>query len=306
MSPRANWKGFLKLGELSCPIALFTAASSSDRIAFHILNRKTGHRIHRQFVDSQTGKPVDAADQTKGYETANHQYVMVEPEEIATAIPESDKTLEVQSFIPCGSVSELYFNRPYYLAPVDGNDEAFALMRDGMRNKKTAAIARAVLFRRMRTLLVRAHDHGMIATTLSFDYEVRSPAAAFKDIPTIEIKGEMLKLAEHIIKSKAGRFDIKEFHDRYEAALAEVVRAKQEGKPVKSRAPEKAANVINLMDALRQSAGTKVAARTKVAKGRSAAAKVSSMAKAAKADRAKSDPAKAKSRQRAAPRRKAG
>jgi DNA end-binding protein Ku len=300
MNPRANWKGFLKVGELSCPIALFTAASSSDRIAFHILNRKTGHRIHRQFVDSQTGKPVEAADQTKGYETANHQYVMVEPDEIAAAIPESDKTLDVQSFIPCGSVSELYFNRPYYLAPVDGGDEAFALIREGMRSEKTAAIARAVLFRRMRTLLVRAHDNGMIATTLSFDYEVRASAAAFKDIPKIEIKGEMLELAEHIIKSKAGKFDIKEFHDRYEAALAEVVRAKQEGKPVKARAEVKETNVVSLMDALRQSAGAKGA------KGKVAAPKSAPGGKKSKIGPTKRQPDKAKLRARPAPRRKAG
>jgi DNA end-binding protein Ku len=300
MSPRANWKGFLKVGELTSPIALFTAASSSDRIAFHILNRKTGHRIHRQFVDSQTGKPVEAADQTKGYETASHQYVMVEPDEIAAAIPESDKTLDIQSFIACGSVSQLYFNRPYYLAPVDGADEAFALIREGMRAKKTAAIARAVLFRRMRTLLVRAHDEGMIATTLSFDYEVRAPATAFKDIPKIEIKGEMLKLAEHIIKSKAGAFDIREFHDRYEAALAEVVRAKQEGKPVKARAPMKSTNVVSLMDALRESAGGKAA------KGSAAAAKAAPAGKGAKSSPANRRTVKAKSRTRSAPRRKAG
>jgi DNA end-binding protein Ku len=291
MSPRANWKGFLKVGELSCPIALFTAASSSERIAFHILNRKTGHRIHRQFIDSQTGKPVEAADQTKGYETANHQYVLVEPDEIAAAIPESDKTLDIQSFVPCGSVSELYFNRPYYLAPTGGGDEAFALIREGMRAKGAAAIARAVLFRRMRTLLVRAHDNGMIATTLSFDYEVRSPTAAFEDIPEIKIKGEMLKLAEHIIQSKAGHFDIAQFHDRYEAALADVVRAKQEGKPVKARAPAKSTNVVNLMDALRQSAGSSGA------KGKAAAAKNGS---------AKRRTGKAKSAAAAARRRKAG
>lgn len=298
MSPRANWKGFLKVGELSCPVALYTAVSSSERIAFHILNRKTGHRIHRQFVDSETGKVVEAADQTKGYETGAHQYIMVEPEEIAAAIPESDKTLDVQSFVFCASISELYLNRPYYLAPTAGGEEAFALIREGMRMRKVAAIARAVLFRRMRTLLVRPHDNGIIATTLSFDYEIRSVTEAFDDIAKIRIKGEMLKLAEHIIKSKAGHFDASKFDDRYEAALAEVVRAKQEGKPVKARPPAKPSNVVNLMDALRRSASAKGAEAK-------SAAKSGSEGKAAKGRLQKSRPGTSKTRTKAAPRRKA-
>jgi DNA end-binding protein Ku len=266
MSPRASWKGLLRLGELSCPVALFSAASSSERIAFHILNRRTGHRVHRQFVDTETGKTVETVDQTKGYETADHQYIIVEPDEIAEVIPESDKSLDIRSFIPCGSFSDLYLNRPYYLAPTDSGGELFALIREGMRSKNSVAIARAVLFRRLRTLMIRAHDRGMIATTLSFDYEVRSPKIAFDDIPKIVIKGEMLKLAEHIIASKSGSFDATKFDDRYEAALAEVVRAKQAGEPVKARAPAKATNVVSLIDALRQGAGGKASARTKVAK----------------------------------------
>jgi DNA end-binding protein Ku len=270
MSPRAIWKGLLRLGELNSPVALFAATSSSERIAFHILNRKTGHRIRRQFVDSQTGKPVEAADQTKGYEGADHKYVIVEPDEIAAVIPESDKTLDIQSFISCGAFSELYLNRPYYLAPTDSGGELFALIREGMASTQSVAIARAVLFRRLRTVMVRPDGAGMIATTLSFDYEVRPAATAFDDIPKIAIKGEMLKLAEHIITSKAGSFDAAKFDDRYEAALAEVVRAKQAGEPVIARTPAKATNVVSLIDALRQSAGGKASPAAKAGKTRAA------------------------------------
>ena len=266
MAARANWKGFLKVGELSCPVALFTATSSSERIAFHILNRRTGRRVHRQFVDSETGEFVDAANQTKGYQTGDHSYAIIEPEEIAAAIPDSDKTLDVTAFAPCDSIDTLYLDRPYYLAPTEGGGEAFALLRDAMRARKVAAIARAVLFRRMRTLLVRPHENGMIATTLSFDYEIRSAADAFADIPDIAIKGEMLNLAEHIIETKAGNFDAAAFDDRYENALADLVRAKQQGKPIKPKAAVASTNVVDLMEALRQSAGVKPAAKKPGAK----------------------------------------
>ena len=256
MAPRASWKGLLKVGEVSCPVALYTAASTSERIAFHTLNRATGHRVRRQFVDSDTGKPVDRDEQVKGYEVGSGEYVMLDPEEVASAVPESDKTLSVSAFVGCGDIDSVYFDKPYYLAPADRHaEEAYALIREGMRARNVAALARTVLFRRVRTVLVRAHGSGLIATTLNFDYEVRSAEEAFDDIPDIRIKGEMLELAEHIIKTKRGKFDPSKFDDRYEAALADLVKAKLEGRKIEAPKEPKRDKVIDLMAALRESAG---------------------------------------------------
>ena len=256
MAPRANWKGFLKVGDVTCPVALHTAASTSDRIAFHTINRASGHRVHRQFVDSETGKTVDKDDQVKGYEVGSGDYVVLEPDEVAEAVPDSDKTLSVSAFIGCSDIDDVYFDKPYYLTPSDRHaEEAFALIREGMRKKKVAAIAQTVLFRRVRTLLIRAYDKGFIATTLNFDYEVRSAKEAFDDIPEMKIEGEMLELAEHIITTKRGTFDPTKFDDRYEAALAELVKAKLEGKKIEVPKEPKRDKVVDLMDALRQSAG---------------------------------------------------
>lgn len=268
MAPRAIWKGLLKIAEVSCPVALHTAASTSERIAFHTLNRATGNRVRRQFIDSDTGKPVEKDDQVKGYEVSDGDYVILEPEEIAGAVPDSDKTLTVACFIACKDIDDVYFDRPYYLTPADRTaEEAFALIREGMRRKKMAALARAVLFRRVRTVLVRPHGPGMIATTLNFDYEVRSASEAFRDISDTKIKGEMLDLAKHIIDTKMGEFDITAFDDRYEAALADLVKAKQEGRKIAPEKPAKRENVVDLMAALRESAGLatkKAAPRKKV------------------------------------------
>ncbi|MCJ8150183.1 non-homologous end joining protein Ku [Shinella sedimenti] len=256
MVPRANWKGFLKVGELVCPVALYTAASTSDRIAFHMLNRRTGHRLHREFIDSETGKPVEREDQVKGYEVSNNDYIALDPEEIADALPESDKTLEIEAFIACDDIDDLYFDKPYYLTPSDRHGvEAFALIREGMKASNVAALAETVLFRRVRTVLIRPEGQGVVATTLNYDYEVRSAEEAFSEIPDVKLKGEMLELAEHIINTKKGRFDPKGFDDRYDAALAEVVKAKIEGRKIKPAKPKAESKVVDLMEALRQSAG---------------------------------------------------
>lgn len=257
MAPRANWKGYLKVGELSCQVALYTAASTSDRVSFHIINRETGNRVHRQMVDADTGKAVENEDIIKGYEISSGEYVFLEPDEVKAAVPEADKTLELEAFIPCDGVDTAYLDRPYYLAPADKpSAEIFALIRKGLEEKNVAALARTVLFRRLRTLLIRPGEQGLIASTLNYDYEVRPAKEIFSDIKNFKIDGEMLDLARHIIDTKRGEFDPTEFDDRYETALAELIRAKIEGRKLKKKAKAEPKKVSSLLDALRQSAGT--------------------------------------------------
>lgn len=252
---RAVWKGHLSVGELSFAVALYAAATTSERISFHVVNRKTGNRVRRQYVDEETGKPVERDEQVSGYETSKGEYIILEPEEIASALPESDKRLAVDSFIACGEVDTVYFDRPYFIAPADeAAQEAFTLLHDGMEGKKVAALARGVLFRRVRTVLIRPDNGGFIGNTLNFDYEVRPAAKVFATIPDLKIKGEMLDLAKHIITTKSGTFDPAAFDDRYDTALAELVKAKIEGREI--RAPKRSAEskVVDLMEALRKSA----------------------------------------------------
>ncbi|WP_064713491.1 Ku protein [Rhizobium bangladeshense] len=252
---RAQWKGFIKFGEVSAGVALYTAASTSDRITFNTINKATGNRVNRVFVDSETEERVDKDQQTKGFEIENGQYIIIDPDEVAATIPESNKTLEIEAFIPCSDVDDVYFDKPYYLTPDRMGSDAFAALRDGMRKSKVAAIARTVLFRRMRTVLIRPHGKGLIATTLNYDYEVRSSKKAFEEMPKIKIEGEMLDLAKHIISTKKGNFDPASFDDRYEAALEELVKAKIEGKSLPKRKKLEISKPNDLLAALRESAG---------------------------------------------------
>ena len=256
VAARANWKGYLKFGEISCPVALYTGASTSERISFHTINRDTGHRVRREFIDPVTEEPVEREDQIKGFEIGENRYVEVEPDEIANAVPASKKLLAVSAFIPCSDIDTVFFDKPYFVAP-SGKiaDDAFAVIREALRASKVGALAHAVLFRRYRALMIRAHGLGLVAHTLNFDYEVRSAAAAFDGIPKLKIQKEMLELAKHIIETKKGEFDPSKFDDRYEAAVAEMVEAKLAGKPVKVAKTAKAPKAVDLMAALRASVG---------------------------------------------------
>ncbi len=191
----------------------------------------------------------------RGFDTGAGDLLVLSPEDIAAAAPEADKRLSVAAFIPCDEIDRLYFDRPYYLTPAtDAASPLYAGFRDTLKKRGAAAVAHAVLFRRLRAVLVRAHGNGLIATLLNFDHEVRSPEAAFEEIPTLKIKGEMLDLAQEIIKRLSGEFDPAKFSDRYEDALAELIKAKAEGRKIPAPKKRKAAPKVDLMEALRKSA----------------------------------------------------
>jgi DNA end-binding protein Ku len=255
MPPRPNWKGYLKLSLVSCPIALYPATSGSERISFRQVNKQTGNRLKQQLVDSVSGEPVGPEDKGRGYEVGKNQFLMVEDDELEAIEIESTRTIEIDSFVPRDQIDDRYIDAPYYIAPTDAvGQEAFAVIREAMRGKGMVALGRVVLSKREYVIALEPFEKGLKATTLRYPYEVREASVYFEDIPEMKIPGEMLKLAEHILDSKAADFDPTTFEDRYEIALTEMLRKKQAGVPVPKEAPAAPpANVVNLMDALKRS-----------------------------------------------------
>jgi DNA end-binding protein Ku len=255
MAPRPYWKGYLKLSLVSCPIALYTATSSTERVAFRQINKKTGNRLRQQLVDDVTREPVAAEDKGRGYEVAKNAYLMVDDDELEAVAVESNHTIDIDSFVPRAQIDERYFDSPYYIAPDDEvGQEAFAVIRDAMKGKNMVALARVVLSKRERVIMLQPWDKGLMGTTLRYPYELKDAGDYFADIPDIKTKGEMLELAEHILETKASDFEPAKFVDHYEEAVIEMLRKKQAGMPApKEKTVAPPANVINLMDALRRS-----------------------------------------------------
>src|SRR6516162_3631963 len=257
MAPRAYWKGYLKLSLVSCPISLYPAASSSERVSFNRINKKTGHRLKQQNIDAESGEPVEKEDIGRGYEIGKGQYLQVEDEELEKIQIESTHTIEIDSFVPRAEIDDRYLDSPYYVAPTDQvGQEAFAVIRDAIRDRGMVGLGRVVLSRRERVVMLEAFDKGLLATSLRYAYEVRDAGPYFEDIPELKLPAEMSRLAGHIIETKTSHFDPKKFEDHYENALVELLRKKQAGRaiePVQEEAPPP--RVINLMDALRASIG---------------------------------------------------
>lgn len=257
MAARANWKGYLKLSLVSCAVALYPATSTSSRVRFNTINRATGNRVKQKYVDPVSGDDVEADDRVKGYEVGRGSYILVEDEELDAIRIESTHTIDIESFVPVEQVDKRYLEAPYYIAPDDKvAQEAFAVIRDAMKAKGKAGVARVVISRRERMVLLEPLGKGIMASVLRYPYEVRGEEAYFEDIPDLKLPREMADLAEHIIETKSADFDPAKFEDRYENAVIELVKSKQAGKPIEPPKTAPPSNVINLMDALRKSIGT--------------------------------------------------
>ncbi|HEX8167261.1 MAG TPA: Ku protein [Beijerinckiaceae bacterium] len=281
MAARANWKGYLKLSLVSCAVALYPATSTSSRVRFNTLNRTTGNRVKQQFVDPATGETVEPDDRVKGYEVGRNSYVLVEDEELDAIRIESTHTIDIQSFVPVEQVDKRYLEAPYYIAPDDKvAQEAFAVIRDAMREKGKAGVARVVISRRERMVLLEPLGRGIMATVLRYPYEVRGEEPYFEDIPDLSLPKEMRDLAGHIIETKSADFDPSGFEDRYESAVIDLVKSKETGRPAATPAVPPPSNVVNLMDALRRSIASE-----EPAAARKAASKTSGDRGAAKAPR---------------------
>jgi DNA end-binding protein Ku len=255
MAPRPNWKGHLKLSLVSCAVALYPATSTSQRIRFNIINRKTGDRIRNDIVDAETGQPVEPEDRVKGYEFEKGRYVLVEEDELDNVALESTHTIDIEQFVPMAEVDRIYLDESYYLVPQDKMaQEAFAVIREAMRKEDLVGLARVVIYRREHLLLLAPRGKGLMATALRYQSEVRNEKSYFDEIEDIKVPADMLKLAVQIVESKKGRFDPSKFEDRYESALMALIKAKRAGKAPPVVSEERPSNVINLMDALRRSA----------------------------------------------------
>jgi Ku protein len=263
MAHRAYWKGSLKLSLVSCPVVLYPASTTAEKTRFHMINKETGNRLKQQMVDAETGDVVESDQKGRGYELSKGEYVEVEKEELEAVQVESNHTIDIDSFVPRDEVDKRYFNHPYYIAP-DGKAgvDAFAVIRDAMKDKDRVALARIVLSNREHVIAIEPLGKGLLGTTLRYPYELRDEDDYFDDIKNPKISRDMIDLAAHILDSKAAHFDPSKFKDEYENALKTLVKRKAAGKPVKAvEREEPPDNVINLMDALRQSLKGKPAAK---------------------------------------------
>jgi DNA end-binding protein Ku len=208
MAPRAHWKGFLRLSLVTCPVALFPATSDSEKISFNQINRNTGHRIKYVKVDADTGEEVLNEDIMKGYMVEKDTYIEVSKDELDNIALDSTRTIDIDEFVPKAQIDPRYAIRPYYLVP-DGKvgHDAYAVIRETIRDMNMVAIGRLVLTSREHIIALEPLKTGLMGTLLRYPYEVRDEDQYFDDIQDVRVTKDMLDLAKHIVQQKAAEFD---------------------------------------------------------------------------------------------------
>src|SRR5881227_3384232 len=254
MAPRANWKGFLRLSLVTCPVALYPATSDADKISFNQINKKTGHRIKYVKVDAETGENVPNEEIVKGFKVDTDTYVEVSKEELENVALESTRTIDINEFVPKADIDPRYLIRPYYLVP-DGKvgHDAFAVIRETIRNMNMVAIGRVVLTSREHIIGLEPLGKGLMGTLIRYPYEVRDENEYFDGIKDVKVTKDMLDLAKHIVNQKKAHFEPEKFEDHYEEALSELIKAKRQGKAIAHKPRPRGENVVDLMDALKKS-----------------------------------------------------
>jgi DNA end-binding protein Ku len=226
MAPRANWKGFLRLSLVTCPVALYPATSEAEKISFNQINKNTGHRIRYLKVDADSGEEVASDDIVKGYPVDRDRYLEVTKDELENIALESTRTIDIDEFVPRKEIDDLYLVRPYYIVP-DGKvgHDAYAVIRETIRSLDKVALARVVLTSREHVIALEARDKGLMGMLLRYPYEVRDQAEYFDEIQDVKITKDMLDL----------------------------LNKKQKGQAIPKAAPKRSDNVVDLMAALRAS-----------------------------------------------------
>ena len=256
MPSRSFWRGYLKLSLVTCPVAMTPATTEGEKIRFHTLNRETGNRIESRYVDAETEEPVEPEDEVKGYQRGDDDYVMIEDEDLEAVALDSTRTIDIDMFVPAASIGWIWYDKPHYLVPNDAvGEEAYAVIREAMASTKTVGIARLVLYRRERAVMLQPRDNGIVLWTLRFGDEVREAPDNFHAEAGGKPETEAKTLIKTLIKKRTRAWDPKDLVDPVQDRLQEIIAAK--GKPKqaakKKTEPARPTNVVNIMDALRNS-----------------------------------------------------
>jgi DNA end-binding protein Ku len=286
----------LSFGLVNVPVRLYSATEAGADIRFNLLD-KDGSRLKQQYVNERTKKVVERKDMVKGYEVEDNQFVLFTPEELKELEEGSSHVIEIVSFVPLESIDPLYYDKSYLLAPDKRGDKPYALLAEALRQSGRCALAKWSWKAKQYVAQIRANADGLILQQLRYAAEVRSLADL--GIPKAPVTKPELQLALQLVEQiAADSFDPQQFHDEEKERVLAAIEEKVKGKKIVASSREEpgvagGGQVIDLMDALRASLGSKPAAKAK------AAAKVTALPARKTAKRAAAEPEAAPAPKRA-------
>jgi DNA end-binding protein Ku len=249
---RVLWKGIISFGLVNIPVRMFPAVRAKN-IRFHLLTKDGSCRVRQKLYCPETGKEYDFKDTARGFEVAPDQYVIMDEKEMSKLLPDSGRSIEIEDFVSLEEIDPLRYDRPYYLAPSEGGGKPYRLLVEAMQKSDKVGIARFVMHSKQHLAAVRVIQGGLALSTMHWNDEVLS-LTDVTAVPDEKIDPRQLKLANDLIEALTKPFDPERYKDTYREELTELIARKAEGEriPLPSE-PQKGAQVIDLMEALKRS-----------------------------------------------------
>jgi DNA end-binding protein Ku len=253
MKPRSIWTGHIKISLLTIPIRVYTALNEADKISFNQLHKDCHQRLKQQLVCPVHGK-VEREHVVKGYEVEKDRFVVLEASDLEAVKLETTHTIDLVQFIKAKELDPIFFDVPYFVAP-DGpvSVEAYVVLREALRRTNYVALGQVVLSGREKIVAIKPVEKGLLMSTLRYPAEIRQAASYFDDLAAVKADDAQISLARQLIENKAADFNPAAFTDRYQAALLDVIKAKVNGGPSIQVRPAAVGQVVNLIEALKQS-----------------------------------------------------
>ena len=265
---REIWTGAIRFGMVTIPVKLYSATEQKD-VRFRLLHKTDHAPIQEKRFCTEDGKEVAWDDLVRGYEVSKGEYIVLEPEEIEAAKPESSTTIDIGDFVPADEIDPVYFEKSYFLEPTEVGAKAFSLLRRALEETERLALARVTIRTRERLATLRPYEGALMLETMFWPDEIRSTGGL--DLPEGSektVRPKELKMAENLVASLADRFDPAAYTDTYRAALEDLISRKEKGETRNAKRRRPTPKVIDLMEALQASVDA-----SKRPKGRSGARK---------------------------------
>ena len=268
--PRSIWSGSISFGLVSVPVKLFTATESKE-LKFHFLDRRDMSPIGYDKVSKETGKHVDADEIVRGFEVKKGSFVELTDEDIDRLDIELTHSIDICDFVSIDEIDPIYFRKAYYLLPQDGAEKPYRLLVKALGETGRVAIAKVVIRNKQHLACVRPVGKTLVLETMYYADEIRKP----EDAPAPQVRAAEVEMAKTLIENLAAKWEPTKYHDRYRNQLLDLLEKKAEGETLPEPKPAEGGEVVDLMDALRQSVAQtkKKNARPRAAVPHKAAAK---------------------------------
>ena len=280
--PRSIWKGSIAFGLVQIPVSLYPA-EEPDELSFHMLDRRNFAPVGYERVNKETGRKVEWKDIVKGYEHAKGEYIVLTDQDFEAANVEATHTIDISDFVDVREIDPVYFDKPYYVAPTKAGRKAYALLRETLRRSEKAGIAKVVIRTRQHIAALMPRGDALALVLLRFGHELREPDnldLPEKNLKRLGVSPKELTMAEKLVEGMVGEFKPDRYHDEYRDDLMKLIKKKAKAGEInevpkhqpKKAAPRKSAQVIDLMELLKQSVdessvAAKGSRRTTKAKG---------------------------------------